>query len=36
MMPVLALSFVLSRALSGLAVVIFPKAKNTGLAATFF
>ena len=35
MMPVLALSFVLSRALSGLAVVIFPKAKNTGLAATF-
>lgn len=34
-MPVLALSFVLSRALSGLAVVIFPKAKNTGLAATF-
>lgn len=35
MMPVLALSFVLSRALSGLAIVVFPKAKNTGLAATF-
>ena len=35
MMPVLAVSFVLSRALSGLAVVVFPKAKNTGLAATF-
>ncbi|MFV0528831.1 MAG: adenosylcobinamide-GDP ribazoletransferase [Lachnospiraceae bacterium] len=33
--PLLAVSFVLSRALSGLAVVVFPKAKNTGLAAAF-
>lgn len=35
MMQVLWLSFVLSRAFSGLAVVTFPLAKNTGLAATF-
>ncbi len=34
-MKVLAFSFVLSRALSGLAIVTFPLAKNTGLAATF-
>lgn len=33
--PVLALSFVLSRAFSGLSVVSFRMAKNTGLAATF-
>lgn len=33
--PVLALSFMLSRAFSGLAVVTFKMAKNTGLAATF-
>ncbi|SFR72622.1 adenosylcobinamide-GDP ribazoletransferase [Anaeromicropila populeti] len=32
---VLAVGFVLSRALSGLAVVTFPLAKNSGLAATF-
>lgn len=32
---ILAVGFVLSRALSGLAVVSFPMAKNTGLAATF-
>lgn len=30
-----AVSFVLERALSGLSVVCFPKAKQTGLAATF-
>lgn len=30
-----AASFVMERALSGLSVVCFPKAKNTGLAATF-
>ena len=34
-MSVLALGFILSRALSGLALVTFPVAKNTGLAATF-
>lgn len=34
-MAVLAFGFVLSRALSGLAIVTFPMAKNTGLAATF-
>lgn len=32
---VIALSFVVSRALSGYAVVAFPKAKDTGLAAMF-
>lgn len=32
---ILALSFVLSRAFSGLSVVTFPMAKNTGLAYTF-
>ncbi|MCI8993315.1 MAG: adenosylcobinamide-GDP ribazoletransferase [Eubacterium sp.] len=32
---VIALSFVLSRALSGLAIVTFKMAKNTGLAASF-
>lgn len=32
---ILAVGFVLSRALSALAVVSFPLAKNTGLAATF-
>ena len=32
---VLAIGFVLSRALSGFAVVTFSKAQNTGLAATF-
>lgn len=32
---VLAVGYVLSRALSGLAVVTFPMAKNTGLLATF-
>jgi adenosylcobinamide-GDP ribazoletransferase len=32
---IMALSFILSRALSGLAVVTFPLAKNSGLAATF-
>lgn len=32
---VIALSFVLSRALSGLAIVTFRMAKNTGLAASF-
>lgn len=35
MIPVLALSFILSRSLSALAVVSFKMAKNTGLAATF-
>jgi adenosylcobinamide-GDP ribazoletransferase len=34
-LPVLAIGFILSRALSGLAVVTFPLAKNSGLAATF-
>ena len=34
-MQVLAFGFVLSRAFSGLAIVTFPMAKNTGLAATF-
>jgi adenosylcobinamide-GDP ribazoletransferase len=33
--PILAISFLLSRALSGLAVVTFPLAKNSGLVATF-
>ena len=32
---IMAVSFVLSRALSGLSVVTFPLAKNSGLAATF-
>lgn len=32
---VLAVGFVLSRALSGLSIVTFPLAKNSGLAATF-
>lgn len=32
---IVCLNFVLSRALSGLAIVRFPMAKNTGLAATF-
>ncbi|MCI7812322.1 MAG: adenosylcobinamide-GDP ribazoletransferase [Lachnospiraceae bacterium] len=35
MLPVLSCSFILSRALSALAVVSFRMAKNTGLAATF-
>lgn len=35
MMTVLGVGFVLSRALSGLAIVSFKMAKNTGLAATF-
>lgn len=35
MMRTLAIGFVLSRALSGLAVVTFRMAKNTGLASTF-
>lgn len=34
-LPVYAGTFVLTRALSGIAVVLFPKAKNTGLAAVF-
>jgi len=34
-LPVLAIGFILSRALSGLSVVTFPMAKNSGLAATF-
>lgn len=34
-LPVLALSFALSRALSGFSVVTFRMARNTGLAATF-
>ena len=34
-LEVLAVGFVLSRSLSGLSVVIFPKAKNTGLASMF-
>jgi adenosylcobinamide-GDP ribazoletransferase len=33
--PVLAVSFVLSRTLSGLSVTTFPCAKDSGLAATF-
>ena len=32
---ILSMGFVLSRALSGLSIVIFPCAKNSGLAATF-
>lgn len=35
MLPVLSLSFILSRAFSALSVVSFRMAKNTGLAATF-
>lgn len=35
MLPVISVSFVLSRAFSGLAVVSFRMAKSTGLAATF-
>lgn len=35
MLPAYGAVFVLSRAFSGLAVVVFPKAKNTGLAAAF-
>lgn len=34
-LPVIALGFILSRAFSGLAIVSFKLAKNTGLAATF-
>lgn len=34
-LQVLAIGFVLSRSLSGLSIVAFPMAKNTGLAATF-
>ena len=34
-MRLLAVGFVLSRALSGLSVVLFKKAKNSGLAASF-
>jgi adenosylcobinamide-GDP ribazoletransferase len=34
-LTILAIGFILSRALSGLAVVTFPLAKNSGLAATF-
>jgi adenosylcobinamide-GDP ribazoletransferase len=34
-LPILAIGFILSRALSGLAVVTFPLAKDSGLAATF-
>ena len=34
-LPVLAVGFILSRAFSGLAIVTFPLAKNSGLAATF-
>jgi len=34
-LPAAAIGFVISRALSGLAVVTFPLAKNSGLAATF-
>lgn len=34
-LPVLAIGFILSRTLSGLAVVTFPLAKESGLAATF-
>lgn len=34
-MALLAVGFVLSRALSGLSVVLFKKAKNSGLAASF-
>lgn len=33
--PILAISFILSRALSGLSVVTFPLAKNSGLVTTF-
>lgn len=33
--PMIAVGFILSRALSGLAVVTFPLAKNSGLVATF-
>lgn len=35
MLPVLAISFMLSRTFGGLSVVCFRMAKNTGLAATF-
>lgn len=35
MLPVIACTYVLSRALSGLAVVWFPAAKDSGLARTF-
>ena len=34
-LPLIAASYVLTRAFSGLSVVTFPLAKNTGLAATF-
>lgn len=34
-LPVVCLSFVLSRCLSGLSIASFPMARNTGLAATF-
>ena len=33
--PIVAIGFVISRAFSGLAVVTFPMAKSSGLAATF-
>jgi len=34
-LPVLAIGYILSRAFSGLAIVTFPIAKNSGLVATF-
>ncbi len=34
-LPVILLGFVLSRSLSGLSIVLFPKAKGSGLAAAF-
>jgi len=34
-LPLIAIGYVLTRAFSGLSVVTFPLAKNTGLAATF-
>lgn len=34
-LPFVGVVFILSRTLSGLSVVLFPKAKHTGLAATF-
>lgn len=35
MMAIIGISFILSRSFSGLSIVTFPMAKNTGLAATF-
>lgn len=35
MLPVIAMGYVLSRTLSGLSIVSFPAAKNSGLAKTF-